>query len=376
MKILRIWHAAVVAEYRKKVRAIANFPDVDLTLLIPRKWKEGGKEVYYQFDEKIDTVYSTVVGRIARQNNIRRYFFLTGLWKTMKQTRPDVIDLEEEPYSYVARQVIYFRNLLGLNSKIIFHSATNIQKQLKNPFAKIQENTFSEASAAIVRNQEAESYLQNNGFNGPIFLSGNGIDCNHFSPGDSSKLREKFNLGDKKVVGFVGNLRTGKGLFTLLSAFEKLPKDTVLLLIGGGHLFDDIKRIANSKGFAERLILTGQIDHMQLPDYYRLMDVFVLPSETGMRWKESFGRVLIEAMACGIPVIGSSSGAIPDTILDAGIVFSEKNVKELVEAINKLLIDKGLLQKYKKAGLQRAGEFSWDSIAKINYEVYQSVFDK
>ncbi len=375
MKVLRIWHAAVVTEYRKKVRALAGYPEVDLTLLIPRAWKEGGKEIRYEFNDKIDSGFSTVTGHIIRQNNIRRYVFLTGLWKTLRKIRPDIIDLEEEPYSYIARQILFFCNRLRLKSKIIFHSSTNTNKKPGNPFVKIQEKTFSLSSAAIVRNKETKAYLQNNGFEKPIFLSGNGIDCNHFSPGESNELHKKFNLIGKKIIGFVGKLRTGKGIHTLLEAFKELPANTMLLLIGEGHLYGEIRDIAKNGGYYERVILAGHIDHWNLPKYYRLMDVFVIPSQTQQNWKESFGRVIIEAMACGVPVIGSSSGAIPEIIAEAGIIFPEKDASGLGKEINKLIQDTNLLERYKKAGLNRAMEFSWEAIAEINYEAYQSVLN-
>ena len=375
MKVVRIWHAAVVAEYRKKIQALAQFPDIELTLVLPSAWSEGGQEISYEYDWEIDRDISIVVGRTKHRNNIRRYFFLTGLWRTLSQIRPDIIDLEEEPYAYVTAQVLLYRKLLGLESKLIFHTAYNVNRRMSRNFERIQSWAFHQSDAAVVRNREAESYLRQRGFEGLIFLSGNGIDLGHFSPGRSDQLRQQLDLNGRKVVGFVGKLKTGKGVLTLLDAFAKLPDDSVLLMVGDGHLHDEIDVIAKSRGIRDRLFLAGSVRHSDTPQYYRLMDVCVLPSQTEGRWKESFGRTLIEAMACGVPVIGSSSGAIPETINSAGLIFPEKNPDQLANRIRELLHDQKLHSACKRAGLARARDFSWEAIAEKNYKAYQTVLN-
>ena len=104
------------------------------------------------------------------------------------------------------------------------------------------------------------------------------------------------------------------------------------------------------------------------------MDVFVLPSLTRPNWMEQFGRVLIEAMACETPVIGSSSGEIPRVIDGAGLIFPEGDVQELSRSIRKLIDDSELYVQLATKGRQRVLEhYTQERIAQLIYETYQEM---
>jgi glycosyltransferase involved in cell wall biosynthesis len=376
MRVLRIWHAAVVPEYRKKIFHLSKMPNVVLTLLVPPCWREGGSDVLYQSQDEIDTSFETQIGKTLNTNNIRRYIFRTQLFNCMRTLQPDIIDLEEEPFSFVAAQVLLFRGILNLDSRLIFHSAHNIERKMEPIFEYIQNSTLRKSQAAIVRNKEAGERLLKRGFGGPIIYSANGVDLTYFSPGNSSNLAKKLGIAGKETVGFVGKLKSGKGILTLLRAFQQLHKDTILIIVGEGHLKEEIQTFINTNKLENNVMLTGPLSHKTMPEYYRLMDVCVLPSETKMHWKESFGRTLVEAMACGIPVIGSSSGAIPDTIGNAGLIFPEGDSNSLMALIRKVLKDKDLRTQLREAGLARAQEFSWEKIAQKNHQAYLEVMKK
>ena len=373
MKVLRIWHAAVVAEYRKKIRALARSPEVDMLLVVPPAWREGGRPVQYVPHPAVDAGFRTVVGRIRGTNNVRRYFFLTGLLHAMATFRPDILDVEEEPFAFVSAQVLLYRAWLRLKSRLILHTAHNIARPMKFPFESLQRRVLRQTDAVIVRNRSAEGVLRARGFGGPVYLGGNGIDLTHFAPGPAAGRRQDLGLGGKKVVGFVGKLKPGKGLLTLLESFRQLPTHAALLLVGDGHLREQLAAIAQRDGFADRLRLVGAVPHEETPAYYRLMDVCVLPSESEGRWQESFGRSLVEAMACGVPVIGSSSGAIPETIGAAGLVFPERNAAQLTQRIREVFENGALADHLRAAGLARATAFTWEAIAGINYRAYEDV---
>lgn len=382
MKVLRIWHAAVVPEYRKKIRALSDLPDVELELLIPPAWKEAGKEVHYLPNHDVDAGYNIRVGKILNGNNIRRYVFLTGLFESLKTFRPDVIDLEEEPFAFVTAQVLWYRKLLGLKSPVIFHSAHNVRRPMGAIFDRVRGYAFRECEAAVVRNSETEALIREQGFTKPIFLSGNGIDLENFYPEDAhykAKLKRRLGLEGKTVIGYVGKLKGSKGVLTLLKAFAPLAGeqayDLALLMLGTGSLKEEIVQFARQNGFSDRLKLVGRIDHEETPDYYRAMDICVLPSETTDRWKESFGRALIEAMASGVPVIGSSSGAIPQTIGRAGLIFKERDHLDLAAKIERCLNSYDLRKELTAQGLRRAKVFSWESLAKINHQAYEAALE-
>jgi glycosyltransferase involved in cell wall biosynthesis len=111
-----------------------------------------------------------------------------------------------------------------------------------------------------------------------------------------------------------------------------------------------------------------------VPDYLRELDVLVLPSRTTRSWKEQFGRVLVEAMACGVPVIGSSSGEIPNVIGDGGLVFPEDDVAALRERLACLMADTVLRRELGERGRARVlAHFTHAQVAKETVEVYTNV---
>jgi glycosyltransferase involved in cell wall biosynthesis len=118
-----------------------------------------------------------------------------------------------------------------------------------------------------------------------------------------------------------------------LDAIARLPKDVRVVIVGNGPLKDAVLARACALGLEGRLELRVNVPHDQVPVQLRRMSMLVLPSLTTPTWKEQFGHVLIEAMACGVPVIGSDSGAIPEVIGDAGIVVPEGSVEALAAAV-------------------------------------------
>jgi glycosyltransferase involved in cell wall biosynthesis len=110
----------------------------------------------------------------------------------------------------------------------------------------------------------------------------------------------------------------------------------------------------------ERVQFIEAVPHLDVPSYLHRADVLVLPSITTPSWKEQFGRVLVEAMACGIPVIGSDSGAIPEVIGGAGLVFKEGGSTDLANKISDLFSDTSLPEQYRSLGLKRVKEIYSD----------------
>ena len=156
-----------------------------------------------------------------------------------------------------------------------------------------------------------------------------------FKSGDRSALRGEMDL-DGFVVGYFGRFEKGKGLHTLFRALAAWKASWSLLMVGAGPLRSELPNYAAHLGISERIRWVDRVPPEALPRYYGVLDAFVLASETHMGWKEQFGRVLIEAMACGVPVIGSSSGAIPEVIGDAGLVFPERDHDALTSALEAL----------------------------------------
>jgi glycosyltransferase involved in cell wall biosynthesis len=130
-------------------------------------------------------------------------------------------------------------------------------------------------------------------------------------------------------------------------------------------------------GIKSRITFDQWMPSTHLPNYFSGLDVLVLPSRTRVNWKEQFGRVLIEAMACDVITIGARTGAIPEVIGDAGLTFREGNVEELRNHLQALLDDNSLREELRQKGRQRVIEqFTQAAVARHTYRVYQDLLGR
>jgi glycosyltransferase involved in cell wall biosynthesis len=146
------------------------------------------------------------------------------------------------------------------------------------------------------------------------------------------------------------------------------------LVVGDGVLRPEIDRIAREQGWRDRLVCTGHAELDDMPEYIRAMDCLVLPSRTVPGWKEQFGLVLAQAMASGVPVIGSDSGAIPEVIGEAGLLFHEGDVRGLSDGISRLLEDAAERAELRRRGLERTlALYSASGLADQSYSLFRSL---
>ena len=137
------------------------------------------------------------------------------------------------------------------------------------------------------------------------------------------------------TVGFAGRLVESKGLADLLAAVRGLPAPVELLLVGDGPVRSQLEGQAIP---GSRVRVLDSFTHERMAQAYAQIDVLVLPSRTTATWKEQFGRVIIEALWCGVPVVGSDSGAIPwlITLTGGGLTFPEGDIAALTDALDAL----------------------------------------
>ncbi len=160
----------------------------------------------------------------------------------------------------------------------------------------------------------------------------------------------------------------------LLQALAGLEGNWRLQVVGSGPYGAALRELAVELGIQARVNWLGYVPSTEAPGILRSLDVLVLPSLTRANWKEQFGRVLIEAMACEVPVIGSSSGEIPNLIGDAGIVFPEGDAVGLRDSLRWLVSDPGLRSVLGQRGRQRVLErFTQAQVAADTYAVYKEM---
>jgi glycosyltransferase involved in cell wall biosynthesis len=120
-----------------------------------------------------------------------------------------------------------------------------------------------------------------------------------------------------------------------------------------------------------RVSIASGVTHSEMPEYLNAMDVLCAPSQTTARWREQFGRMLIEAMACGVPVLASRSGEIPHVMADAGILLPESDTACWTAALTRVLADPAERRVLADRGLRRARtEFSWPAVARRHLEFF------
>lgn len=199
----------------------------------------------------------------------------------------------------------------------------------------------------------------------------NCVDRRKFAPGNSAgrdRIRSKYRLEQKTVIMFSGRLETIKGFPELFEAFAHMVRsghgtDAALMIVGGNSPWADdaarselnINLVSYQKQLGDKVVFTGMISYSEMPDYYAAADIMTVPS----MWEEPFGMIALEAMTCGLPLVISDSGGLPEIVNDGcAIVVKRGNcfIKELSAVLSELVEDAKLRQKMRKASLQRMEE--------------------
>jgi len=375
MKVLVISHSAIQPTYHRKFEEISKLGDIQLRVLVPDTWVENTQVLHFsQIDKPNLSFYP---GKVMFPGYGSRFYFTRGIIRHFKQFKPDIIHLEEEPWSLCAFQTIILKRLFCPHSKLIFRTSLSISVKQRFNFlaSSIERITFRKSDFAFILSERAGQILNQKGYNKGMMVSPNGVDASIFKKMDVAELKQNLGVKNDFVIGYVGRLMQMKGLDTLLKAFSMISKDnTRILLVGSGDYKEGLLSLASELGITDRLIFVGAVSAIDVPKYINCMNVLVLPSITTPLWVEFFGRVLVEAMMCEVPVIGSNSGEIPNVISDAGLVFQETDEHDLKDKLKLIIEDDELRHTLIQKGSTRASFlYTWESIAKDTYETYLSI---
>lgn len=367
MRILVASHTYIVDLNCEKLKTLSQLePGIEVTIVVPKRWRPGGvqnKVITTQFRQ--DGSFRVIPVSNFSQNNQGLLCFGLDLVKLLGKFKPQVIQVEQGSKSLAYAQLITLNRLMQLNAKCLFFTWWNLPYQLKFPIALLEAYNLRHTNGIVVGNQDGANILRNHrNYQGPIKVMPQlGVDETLFRSHPQPELAQQLNITSQEfVVGFVGRFVPEKGLKTLAKALVQIQNvPWKWLLLGRGPLQTEIQTWSQQQGVSDRLIWIESVPHDQVFRYINLMHVLVLPSETtyqfktltSIGWKEQFGHVLIEAMACQVPVIGSNSGEIPNVIGDAGLIFSEGNVTELQECLQRLMHQPGLARELADRGYRR-----------------------
>ena len=286
----------------------------------------------------------------------------------------DVVHGWEEPYVFASAQIA---RCLQRDVKFVPATFQNINKHYPPPIDRVERRVMSRADAWIAFGQTVyETLCDRPGYSNKLArVLSPGVDTEAFRPDPNARARMREILGwrsDEPVVGFVGRFVEEKGVETVLHAFRHSTVRWNVLFVGGGALLPRIESLRLQH--PSRVRLERDVRHSDMPGYLRAMDVLCAPSRTTARWKEQFGRMLIEAMACGVPVVGSDSGEIPYVVQDAGMVVSETDLAEWTASLDRLIADSSIRAQLAASGLARArSEFSWPVVARRHLRFFDEV---
>jgi glycosyltransferase involved in cell wall biosynthesis len=364
LRVLRVYHSAVVTPWRRRDRELRAL-GAEVTLVSPRSWNEGGRDVMLERGPDETVVEARTVGH-------HPYLFAYDprpIWRTLRSAPFDVIDAHEEPASIAAAEVWLLSRIARRRAPMCLYSAQNIAKRYPVPFRWIERAMLRRAAGVHTCNRDAGRILRGKGFSGVVRDLGLGVDLERFAP--SVDGAEPAAVGPMRV-GYVGRLEAHKGVGVLVRAVARTPGVT-LEIVGAGPEQASIEDAVNAEGLAGRVVIAGFADPQDLPDVYRRFDVLAVPSLDTPSWLEQFGRVAVEAMASGVAVVASRSGALPDVIGDAGLLVPPGDAAALADALARLRDDSALRTNLVAAGRARAAEYAWPEVARRQLDFYRKL---
>ena len=371
MRVLRISHSAVVEGWRGRERALRK-RGADVSLLSAQRFGEGGALV-----ELAPRPGEHVTG-VATMGSHPALFVYDPrpIWRALGEEW-DVIDIHEEPFALSTAEILLLRALRRRRTPFVLYTAQNLPKRYPMPFRWVERWVLRHASGISACNADAAAIVVAKGFPGVPHVIPLGIDPSEFRPADVAEAVEPLvvdepaeGTGPQIIVGFLGRLVPEKGLFVLLDAVVREPRLRVRI-VGSGPLATELPLRAASLGIADRVDLLPALPSGRVADFYRSVDVLAIPSLPTAQWTEQFGRVAVEAMASGVPVVSSDAGALPEVVGGAGIVVSRGDAGALAAA----LLDAAgpRRQELRAAGFARARECTWDAVAEEYLDLYATV---
>ncbi|MFC8923172.1 glycosyltransferase [Cellulosimicrobium sp. NPDC057127] len=375
MRVLRVSHSAVVDAWRERERELRS-QGVDVRLLSARVWDEGGVPV-----RLVPRPGEPVRG--VRTVGTHPALFLYDprpLWRALGQDW-DVLDVHEEPFALATAEVLLLRRLRAVLSRrpappYVLYSAQNLRKRYPWLFRWFEARALRGAAGVSVCNAEAGRIVRDKGARGEVAVVPLGVDPAVFSPAPrtggartSEPVVDPDARGGRLRVGYAGRLAPHKGVDVLLDA---VAADDRLDLVVAGDGPDRATLEVRARPLGDRVTFAGPLEGDDLVAFYRSLDVLAVPSRETPGWVEQFGRVAVEAMACGVPVVATSTGALPDVVGGAGLLVPPEDPTALRDALVRVLTEDGLAGRLRADGARRAAACSWTAVAGQYLDLYRA----
>ncbi|HKQ99112.1 MAG TPA: glycosyltransferase family 4 protein [Pyrinomonadaceae bacterium] len=376
LRLLTIAHSYCVALNRRLAHemARAGAGEWEVTAVAPSFFHGDLRAVALErFDDEICSLEA-----VPAYFSKRIHMMLYGhrLREIMRQPW-DMVHCWEEPFVLAGGQIARWT---PKDAALVFATFQNIPKRYPPPFNWIERYSMKQATGWIAFGQtidqalsKRDSYLARRRRLIPL-----GVDTDHFYPspeaGEKTLLRLGWDAQGPPVIGFLGRFVPEKGLDLLTRVLDRLSSPHRVLFVGSGPMEKRLRDWA--KLHDDRVRVVTGVKHSEVPAYLNAMDALCAPSRTMPNWREQLGRMLIEAFACGVPVVASDSGEIPYVVEDAGLVLSETDEDAWVSALNELLEDAPRRAELSKRGLERARTtYAWPVIARRHLDFFDELLD-
>lgn len=365
MRVLMLSKACIVGIYQRKLEEIARL-GVDLLALVPSSWKDERGETRLERAFTAGYRLEAIPIRLNGNFHLHHYPTLAG-W--IDRFQPDIVHIDEEPYNLATWQALWSARRAG--AKTLFFSWQNLCRAYPPPFNWGESWVLRHADHALMGTESAAQVSRAKGYAGPLAVVPQfGVDPDLFEPAPQREERPF-------TIGYVGRLVEEKGVHLLLEAAARLDHDWRLRIIGSGPERAALGALAERLGIAYRIAWVDWAASTEMPAHYHRLDALAIPSLTRPNWKEQFGRVITEALASGVPVVGSDSGAIPDILGDAGLIVPEGDVSALAGALTRLHRDPALRSDLAARGRSRVLQyFTHAQIAAATVAVYKDMIQQ
>ena len=362
-RLLFVDNLAVEAARRSVYRELSRRKEFEVHLMAPTNWKEAGNTIVCEEEQDLElTIHKShfLFGHRAHR------VLYASLPQLVRKLQPHFLYVDTEPENYLALEAILTVKLFSPNTRLGVVSSRNIDHRITgfpyklafthrfcdNILLKRIDMCFLRAKAAalvIGPHVRRTCYI-------PF-----PVDCKFFE----KKLTPSRNKAQGRLtIGFLGRFVESKGIRLLLEIMPGLPSNVDVLMVGKGPMLDEIYDLTKRLQLENRVKVLSAVRYSQVPALLNQIDVLVLPSLSTKYWVEQCPRVLIEAMACEVPIVASRSGGIPDVVGDAGILFESGDAHDFADKLLKLLNDAEMRRDTGRVGRARAlSEFDVSVIA-------------
>jgi len=376
-RLLTIGHSYVVPLNRRLANEMqsAGAGEWDVTCVSP-DYFHGSRDlrpVTFQSDPtdvaKVEALHARLTHRV--------HFFHYARLKQLLQQPWDVVHAWEEPFIFAGAQIAFHT---PKQAALVYATFQNIPKTYPPPFNLLESYSMRRATGWIAFGNTVIDALARR----PVYASrphrliSPGVDVDRFAPDPAARLAIHTRLGwateGPPVVGYLGRFIPEKGVALLMDVIAALSSKCRALFVGAGPMEPDLRKL--QARYPDRVRICTDVGHADVPAYLNAMDILCAPSLTTGRWREQFGRMLVEGFATGLAVVGSNSGEIPHVIGDAGYVVPEGNTDAWRDALGDLLDNPDRRKHFARAGRDRARTiYAWPVIARQHLAFARDLLD-